>query len=75
MYEAYRIEAGSRVTDDPLGRLITSAQAALADVPTVTDYRAKRALIASARVQAVCAVALAVNHLATAIESITEETP
>lgn len=60
------------MTDDPLGRLISSAQSALADVPTTTDYRAKRVLIQSARVQATCALAFAVGRL---VDAITKENP
>jgi hypothetical protein len=55
------------VTDEPLGRLIASAQSALADVSTVHDYRAKRVLIQSARVQATCALALAIDRIADAL--------
>jgi predicted metal-dependent hydrolase len=60
------------MTDEPLGQLIASAQSALADVPHVTDYRAKRVLIQSARVQAACALALAVEHLATTVDRLVE---
>lgn len=69
------------MTDEPLGRLIASAQSALADVPTVHDYRAKELLVESAQVQADIAKAVAAQNLATAIgrlvDAITasEETP
>lgn len=65
------------MTDDPLGRLLTSAQAALADVPATTDYRQKKALARAAGVQAECAKAVALDHLATEVgrlvDAITKE--
>ena len=58
------------MTDEPVGRLLASAQGALADVPTVADYRAKRVLIQCARVQAACADALAADRLATSLDRL-----
>lgn len=67
------------MTDEPLGRLLASAQSALADVPAATDYRQKRALTKAAGVQAECAKAVALEHLATAVDrlvdALTKETP
>lgn len=56
---------------EPLGLLISSAQSALADVPTVHDYRDKRVLIQSARVQVEAAQALATAELAAALDRLT----
>lgn len=67
------------MTDEPLGRLIASIQAALADVPAASDYRQKKALTRAARVQAECAKAVALDHLASAVDrlvdAITKENP
>ena len=68
------------MTAEPLGRLLASAQSALADVPTVPDYRAKELLVESAKVQALCAQAVANHSLAESVARLvdaitTEETP
>lgn len=55
------------MSDEPLGELIGSAQGALRAVPTTTDFLAKHALISQARVQATCALAVAVEDLALSI--------
>lgn len=68
------------MNEDPVGRLVASAQGGLADLPTVQDYRAKRVLTDSAAVQARCAQALAIQELAVAVGRLvdaltTEEKP
>lgn len=70
----------ARSSDDPLGKLIASAQSALADLPSVHDFRAKEVLTDSARVQATCALAVAVDHLAISVDQLvavitTQENP
>lgn len=63
---------------DELRRLLGSIQGALADVPAATDFRQKRALTSAARVQAEAAKAVALHHLAEAVDrlvdAITKET-
>jgi len=57
---------------DDFGLLIAAAQTSLGAIPTVHDYRAKDVLATSAGVQASCALAVATEHLAVAIDQMVE---
>lgn len=58
-----------------IARLIASAQSGLADAVGLTHSKRRRDLIAAAQVQADCALALAIDRLATAVEALVFETP
>jgi hypothetical protein len=56
------------VTDSPVGLLVATAQESLVGIREMPDYRARYIHVAFAGVQAACALALAVDRLAGAIE-------
>jgi hypothetical protein len=60
----------------PIEALIASAQGGLDAAEKHTDYRGKKALHRAARIQAECAIALAIRELADAVRAlvvVTEE--
>lgn len=57
---------------DRLELLIGAVQTSLEGIPHQHDYRAKDVLVESARVQATCALAVAVDNLAEKLDQLVE---